>query len=376
MFVTCTVGLEDLLMQELADLGIPDLKKGYGGVFAPQEMRFVYIANYSSRFATRVLWPLLRFRCTDKEALYRAARKIPWPKIFKLHQTFAIDANVSHPKLRNSLFASLVVKDAICDIFREHCGERPSVATYSPDVRLHLFIHNELAVLSIDSSGDPLYKRGYRQGLPSAPIQESLAGALLALAGYQPDKVFCDPFCGSGTFLIEAAMKATHTPPGFLRTSWGFMHFPQFSKQKWLEVKEEADKKRIPLEKGKIFGSDKDPKAIEMSRAHVKTLGWEGQIELEARDVRSYFPKTKPEFVMCNPPYGKRLAASDEIYKAYRHFLATRCAPSMKAFILSPEIDLSKKTGTTAVIEHTFAHGGLKVNLFSLTLDKSLSIPN
>ena len=330
LFASCARGLEPLLVQELEELGISSCREGFCGVFTPRKMSSVYLINYCSRLATRVLWPLAQFRCADKEALYRGAGEIDWQQFLTPSQTFAIDANVSHPTLRHSLFAAQIVKDALCDQLRERFGQRPSVRIAAPDVQLNLFVQGERATISLDTSGEALYKRGYRTETTPAPIQETLAAAILRQVHYGASDVFCDPFCGSGTFLIEAALMKTNTPPGFLRKQWGFSHLPEHVKAQWEQCKQAADAKRVPLEKGWICGADKDRKTIECCRVHLKNAGFEGEIETVAREVSRYVPPHSPTLVVTNPPYGKRLEVS-AVYADLAKFLC----PESRLYLLT-----------------------------------------
>jgi putative N6-adenine-specific DNA methylase len=357
LFVTCASGFEPLLIEELGQLGIRTRRKGFRGVYVDQEMEAVYLINYRSRLATRVLWPLAQFACPDREALYEAAKKIDWQIFLDLEKTFAIDANVSHPKLRNSLFAALVVKDAICDNLRESLGGRPSIDIKNPDLQLNLFIHQGKATLSLDTSGIPLYKRGWRSSTADAPLQETLAAAILHLAQYTEHDTLCDPFCGSGTFLIEAAMVATQTPAGFFRKSWGFVNLPQFSVDAWLKVKQAADRNRKPLVKGKIFGADRDPKAVAICKSHLKTTGFD--IDVACKEIRSYQPPHAPTVIVTNPPYGKRLEASLSAYRDLGAFARG------KSFILAPDNHLMQATRLRVKNTFDLSNGGLPVTLFS-----------
>jgi putative N6-adenine-specific DNA methylase len=367
LFVTCPQGFEPLLTNELVGLGISNIRHGFRGVYVPLEMENVYKINYASRLATRVLWPLAHFPCRDREDLYAQAKKIRWNNFLTAKKTFSIDANVHHPALRNSLFAALVVKDAICDQLRERSGERPSIDLKNPDIQLNLFINQGFATISFDTSGAPLYKRGYREYTAIAPLQESIAAAILILGNYSTDEIFCDPFCGSGTILIEAAMQATHTPAGFFRNQWGFFQAPLFSETAWQEVKRAFDDKRIYLEKGKIIGSDKDIQAAEMTRAHIKACGFAEQIEVSHKDIRSYFPTLKPTLIVTNPPYGKRLKANEEIYRMLGTFIKERCAPAVKAYALCPTEGLIRETDLKVQDSFPITSGGLDVSLFSLS---------
>jgi putative N6-adenine-specific DNA methylase len=360
LFITCPWGLETLLLQELEELGLQG-RKGSAGVYLPKEMRSVYLVNYSSRIATRVLWPMARFRCPNSEELYRAVREIDWSELLTVDKTFAIDANVSHPNIKNSLYASLVVKDAICDRMRDSFGERPSVNVSEPDVQLNLFIQNGVASLSFDTSGPPLYKRGWREQTGEAPLQESLAATILSLAGYRGEGILCDPFCGSGTFLVEAAMIASKTPPGYFRQKWGFLYHPRYSQEEWEKVKEEANAKRVALSKVQFLGADKDPQAIASCQHHFDKLGYPNAVFLERRGIASYLPPTPPKMIVTNPPYGKRLHTSAEHFKALG-----KLANNTPTFLLAPNSSFAKATGKMIQKETPLKNGGLEISLFQI----------
>jgi putative N6-adenine-specific DNA methylase len=367
IFITCATSLEHLLFEELKQLGIPHLRKGYRGVFAPKKMEYIYKVNYCSRLATRVLWPLLQFPCPNRDALYSHAKKISWGQFLKLNQTFSIDANVSsHPNLKHSLFAALVVKDALCDVFREKCGERPNVDNKLPDVQFNLFIHKGIATISFDTSGDPLHKRGYKEGNTIAPLQESLAAAILLKAGYHKDEVLCDPFCGSGTFLIEAAMMATHTPAGFFRKKWGFFHLPDFSEEEWAAIKKEADLKKIPLEKGKIFGADKDGQSLNICAENLASTGFDEDIDLKKQDISLFQPKQTPTLLVTNPPYGKRLQSFVSTYQLLGDFLRKKQNAGIKSFILAPGKSSIQAIGLPTRSVLSLSNGGLDVDLYGI----------
>lgn len=366
LFVTCPGECEVLLMQELQEMGITVLRKGFRGAYVAKTMENVYKINYLSRIATRVLWPLAKFKCRDKEDLYNGTASVDWSSFLTLEKTFAIDSNVSHPNLRNSLFASLIMKDAICDTLRDKWGQRPNINVASPDVQFNLFIQGGIATLSFDTSNTPLYKRGYRQESTVAPLQENIAAAILMQSGYTSEEILCDPFCGSGTFLIEAAMKATQTPAGFFRKSWGFFHMPEYVQEDWQSFKNTADAQKIPLAKGKIFGIDVDSFSIEICNSHLKATGFQDAIELIKKGIATYTPAIAPTYIISNPPYGKRLEVSSGTFRALGHFLKARCAPQFKAFILHTDHQMVKATGLPIRNTTPLRNGGLSVNLFSL----------
>ncbi len=366
LFITTTPFLQPMLVKELQEMGVPHIRQGLAGVFVPREMRWVYKINYCSRFATRVLWPFAQFPCHSREDLYHGAYRISWPDLFSVDETFAIDANVTSDTLRHSLFAAQVMKDAICDRFRKECQNRPSVQVDNPDMQFNLFIHNGLATISFDTSGAPLFKRGWRKQTVEAPLQESVAAALVDLAQFSPDEILCDPFCGSGTLLIEAAFMLTHTPAGYQREAWGFFKHPDFSEKEWAAVKAEADQAIIPLPKGKIFGADKDPRAVELCLHNLQNAGFADAISVICKDIRSYFPTTSPTLILSNPPFGKRLKSSSELFQALGHFLKTRCTNSSRASILCPDEALIKSAELPITGRVPVTAGGLNLFLFHL----------
>ncbi len=361
IFVTCPGSIELLLLDELKEMGIEG-KKSLRGVFVPKTPENVYMINYNSRLATRVLWPLVTFRCRHKDDLYNFAKKIDWHLYIQAGKTFAIDSNVSHPNLRNSLFAAFIVKDAICDQFREKTGERPSIDVANPDVQLNLFINNEQAILSLDTSGDPLFKRGYRQATGPAPIQESIAAAILRQVNYTSSDILIDPFCGSGTFLIEAALIATQTPPGFFRKKWGFVNMPEFSEETWKATKSALDSKRIPLTPDTIFGYDKDRITLQSCLQNIRMTQF--PITCEVCEIQRLSPKKLPTLLIGNPPYGKRLETSKEPYLGFGQLL--KACPKARSALLSPDEYLIKATGLPFRKAASFYNGGLDVGLFTL----------
>lgn len=372
LFITCSQGLEELLCHELAQFGYTDSRPGYRGVYLNvPAFDAIYRINYCSRIASRVLLPLKRFKCYDADSLYREASSINWSRFFLKKETFAIDANVTHRKLKNSLFAAQVVKDAICDQLREKTGARPNIDTANPDIQLNLFMHEEKAVLSFDTSGVPLHKRGYRQESVEAPLQESLAAALLLLANYDGSETLCDPCCGSGTILIEAALIASKTPPGYLRKKWGFFHLPDFSNAKWLTVKNEVDQSRGSLKKGLIFGSDVSKNAVRVAQVNVRAAGFHDKIEISQSDFRDYSPPTPPNIVMSNPPHGLRLQETEVLrgfYRALGEFMKQKSAKPGRGFIFTGNLELTKEVGLNAKRRHVINNSGIDSRLLEFDL--------
>ena len=372
LFVTCAAALVPLLKEELIEMGVTSLEIGYRGIFIKEwDWSTIYRINYASRLASRVLLPLKRFRCLDRRSLYRQAMEIEWSRYLKGNVTFAIDANVQHRELRNSLFAAQVVKDAICDYMRREEGRRPNVQVQNPDVQINLFIHQQHAVISLDTSGEPLHKRGYRQESVEAPLQETLAAAILRLADYQKENILLDPCCGSGTFLIEAALMATNTPPGYLRKQWGFMRHPDFDQREWLKARNEMDQSRSSLAYGHLFGMDRSQLAVRATKINLKAAGFAQQVDVQLADFRDYTPSVLPNLVIANPPHGRRLEEEEQLKPLYRelgNFLKQQTQKPAKGFVFTSSLELSKEVGLSAKKRHVLDNGGLESRLLEYDL--------
>lgn len=372
LFASCSTALEPLLLEELKQLGIESLRLGYRGVYIENwDWKTIYTINYCSRIASRLLLPLTRFKCFDSKSLYKGVGYVNWSLFIPEGATFAIDANVSHRELRNSLFAAQIVKDAICDQLREKTGRRPSINVQDPDVQLNLYIQNNMALLSFDTSGTPLYKRGYRQESVEAPLQENLAAAILTIAKYQADTILFDPCCGSGTFLIEAALMASRTAPGYLRRKWGFMRHPQFNQIEWLQVKNEWDKKRIPLQSKKIFGIDINKEAVRVAKINLKAAGFLQNIEISQSDFRDYQPSIEPSLIVTNPPYGKRMEEEERLiplYRALGNFMKHKGAKPSKGFIFTGNLELTKEIGLASSRRYVLNNGGIESRLLEFDI--------
>lgn len=363
LFVVCAQSLEEILAQELYELGYQDVEVGYRGVYVEASEEAIYEINYCSRIAGRVLLPLLNFRCQTKEQLYESAKKIPWEKYIPFGKTIAIDSNVSHPQLRNSLFASQLLKDAICDRLKELRGERPSVDLKEPDIQLNLFIQHQRGIISFDTSGIPLFKRGYRQESVEAPIQESLAAALLYLLNYQGDEILYDPCCGSGTILIEAALMASRTAPGYLRQQWPFKYLPFYDHQKWLAVKARADDRRIPLQPNKFFGTEINKNAVRICKTNLRAAGFHQSIDIQQYDFREFEPTIKPNLILTNPPHGMRLNEVESLKPLYRGFgdwMKRKAEKPARGGIFTSSMELAKEVGLSAKRRHVIMNSGVE----------------
>lgn len=355
--------MEPLLEAELRDLGYSS-RIGYRGVYLEvDQFSDIYRINYLSRIGGRVLLPLVNFKCRNQKDLYNAALEIDWLHYLPRGKTFAIDANVNHKELRNSLYAAQVVKDAICDQYRDKTGARPSVDTKNPDMQLNLFVNRDQAILSFDMSGAPLHKRGYRLEAVEAPLQESLAAVLVRLSGYTGEEILYDPCCGSGTLLIEAAMFASRTPAGFYRKEWGFMNHPDYNQAEWEAIKKEADSHRRELQPGKIFGTDISRNAVRISRMNIKAAGLAPVIEIGFNDFREYVPSVAPNFLITNPPHGLRLGEEESLkplYRALGDFMKQKMAKPGRGFVFTGSFPLSKEIGLAPKQRHVIENSGVE----------------
>jgi len=338
--------MEELCQQELIELGAKNTRVAYRGIYFEADLLTIYRINYTSRMISRVLAPLKAFHCRNADSIMKLAKQIKWDKMFSLDQTFAITSTVSKSTINNSLYASQVLKDGIADYFRAKFGKRPNVETVNPDVRFNLFIERDNAVLSLDTSGESLHKRGYRLLAGDAPMQETLAAAIVRLSKWDGEKPLLDCMCGSGTILCEALMHYCRIPAQKLRKKFGFLHLPDFSKSDWEKLKEELDSKIRPLPRGIINGSDKSQITVNIAKENLARLPYSDSVNLSAHPFQ-HIKNFENGVLITNPPYGIRLGKRDEVenlYKELGDFLKTKCKGT-SAFIYTGEPSLRKYIG-------------------------------
>lgn len=318
-FATCARGLETVLSGELADLGAAQIAPGRGGVAFAGDRALLYRANLWLRTAVRVLCPILEAPVTSPEELYEVVRSVDWAQYLTPEHTLAVDCNVRDSHITHSHYAALKTKDAICDQFVEQVGKRPSVDVEMPLVGLNLHIYRDQMVLSLDSSGESLHKRGYRPILTRAPLNEALAAALIQLTGWKGDTAFCDPLCGSGTLPIEAAWIATRRPPGLTRRRFGFQGWMDFDVRLWTELRDEARRGVRNQLTSPIMGSDVRGDAIAFSRKNARAAGVGHLLDFVVRDLADFKPpEGPPGTILCNPPYGERIGEEEELGGLYQ----------------------------------------------------------
>ncbi len=338
--------MEELCEQELLELGATNTKTAYRGVYFKADKPALYRINYTSRLLSRVLAPLITFHCHNTNVLIKTAEKIRWEEIFSVDKTFAITGSVAKSQITNSLYASQVLKDGIADYFRAKGGKRPNVETVNPDVRFNLHIEKDTAVISLDTSGESLHKRGYRLLAGEAPMQETLAAAIIRLSKWDGDNPLWDCMCGSGTILCEAIMHYCRIPAQKLRKNFGFFYLPDFDIKIWEGVKENCDKKIRFLPKELITGSDKSQRIIEVAKSNLSRLPFGDAVELSCHPFQ-HVKKFENGTLITNPPYGIRLGEIEEVkalYKELGDFLKTKCNGT-SAFIYTGNPELRKSIG-------------------------------
>ena len=315
LFVTCPRGLEAPLSQELEQIKCQDIRAVDGGVACKGGMEQVYRINLHSRTASRVLLRLTKSGYRNEQDIYKAAKNIRWTDWFDLEQTFKVKVEGKRAQVKSLDFVGLKIKDAVCDVFRDACGARPSVGKIRPDIRIHAFIDERDIQIFIDTSGEALFKRGYRQDTGEAPMRENLAAGLLLLAGYDGTQPFQDPFCGSGTIVIEAAWIATRRAPGLMRR-FGFEKLKNFDAALWKKLQHEAETQIRPAP-ASISGSDNDRHMIRAAVANAQAAEVDTFIRFEVKDAQDTRPNGEGGILISNPPYGVRLAEVQALQALY-----------------------------------------------------------
>jgi len=350
-FATCARGLEPVLADELRQLDAKDVEPGRGGVSFLGDLALVYRANLYLRTAIRVLQPILEAEVHSPEELYDVVHDFDWTRYLTPDHTIAVDSNVRDSAITHSKYAALRVKDGICDFFRERGGRRPSVDVEKPMVGFNLHIHADRMVLSLDSSGDSLHKRGYRPIQTRAPMNEALAAGLLLMTGWKGDTPLVDPLCGSGTLCIEGAWIALNRPPALTRKWFGFMGWMNHDRALWTRVRNQARdavKKTLPIP---ILGSDIRCDAVNFANSNARSAGIGHLVKIERYDVADFFPPTGPPGVLiCNPPYGERLGEDEDLRPLYRTLgeVFARC-DGWRCFVFTGNSSLAKQIGMKPV---------------------------
>ncbi len=356
MVAKTMVSLEEVLADELREMGAENVAVLNRAVEFEGDMRLLYRANYSCRTALAILKPFAEFDANDDQELYDQVYKIRWEKILDCDCTFMIDSTTSGEVFTHSYYAALKTKDAIVDRFRRNFGKRPSIDTEQPDYKFNLHIRDNHITLLMNASGDSLHKRGYRQGVGIAPINEVLAAGLLKLAGWDKalqakpaDLNFYDPMCGSGTMLIEAAMMANSIPAQYYRgNKFGFMRWKEFNLGEWKSVKNEEDRKIGSLDfEGEIWGNDIDEQVIQQCEKNLEYTKLHHDVMLHIGDFADQEPPEGKTLIVTNPPYGERIKVEDlnAMYEKLGDTFKQRYGGDCDVWLITSDFEAMKHIG-------------------------------
>ena len=361
------LGLEGVLADELRALGAQDVTEGNRVVSFTGDKETLYRANFTCRTAVRVLKPFLKLRSTSADDLYEQLKSFDWEQLMTVKTTFAIDATVYSEDFNNSRFVTYRVKDAIADFFNEKYGKRPSIRLTNPDIRFDVHISGRDVTLSLDSSGEPLFKRGWRVAQTDAPINEALAAGIILLSGWKGETDLVDPMCGSGTFLIEAALIAANIAPGVYRDSYAFQQWPDYDADLFDDIYNDDSGEREFTHK--IYGSDIEGKAIAIARANVKNAGLNKYIELERRDINDIQEVPAGGTLISNPPYGERLNVED-IESLYRDmgYKFKHTFQGYNVWLICYNEELYFKVGLKPSVRYKLNNGGLDCELLQYVI--------
>ncbi|HUH58723.1 MAG TPA: class I SAM-dependent RNA methyltransferase [Candidimonas sp.] len=369
VFTPCPQGLEDALVAEMQALGFDDAQPGRAGCHFHTDWTGILRANLYSRLATRVLVQVAHGPAYHEDDILDLALRTPWERWFGAEQTLRVDTSAIRSPMQSLQFCNLRAKDGICDRLREREGERPDIDTVRPDARVHLFLDETTATLYLDTSGESLFKRGWRLDKGEAPLRENLAAGLLALSGWNPAEALIDPFCGSGTILIEAAWIALGVPAGISRP-FGFERLRNHNAHHWYDLKDEARSRIATRLDSPIVGYDLDPEAIEAAQRNMDRAGLAPDcIRFNIGDARLVSPPAETGWLVTNPPYGERLPDEDDsgLWRAWSQNLKQNYS-GWSINIISSDMDLPKRLRLKPLRRFPVYNGSLDCRLFSFEM--------
>ncbi|HET7401029.1 MAG TPA: THUMP domain-containing protein [Usitatibacter sp.] len=364
-FAPCPRGLAPALAEELTGLGALEVKAAEAGVGFTGPFDLVYATNLHSRIASRILWRVARFAYATEDDIYRNAREVRWRDWFTAERTFKVETNAHRSPVKSLDFVTLRVKDAIADHFRDAFGKRPSVASRDPDLRVHAFLDAKECTLYLDTTGEPLFKRGRRDHVGEAPLKKNLAAGILRLAGWRPGVPLLDPMCGAGTFLSEAAEIWLERAPGRSR-DFAFRNLVRFDPAAWERARSRAAAQEKPLERLPIHGSDLYGRSLDNARMNLRDAGLEEAVSLKQVNLLELSPPAASGMIVTNPPYGVRLGEKEELAAFYPKLgdaLKQRFA-GWTAYILSGDPDLAKLIRLHASRKTVLFNGALECRLY------------
>ena len=368
-FATCPRGLEALLANEIKAAGAKDIKPTDGGIGFAGELDVCYAANLHSRIATRILMQVGRGNYTTEDDLYQAAYKLNWPNWFDVKHDFMVKVTGVKCPLKSLEFATLRIKDAVCDKFRQVVDSRPYIDTKTPAVRIHAYLTANSYVYYVDTSGDALYQRGNRKASIEAPLRENLAAGILQLSGWQAGQPLLDPMCGSGTFLLEAAMIALNIAPG-LNRGFGFEKLKNFESDTWKKIKNVALKNVKPTTFQKLYGSDSDLRAVRVAKQNLSEAGLLEAVQLSQVNIIEVIPPADNGVLVANPPYGVRIGEDEELALLYPKMgeVLKRKFAGWNTYFLTNDLRLPKLMRLTPSKRTPLFNGPLECRLFEIKM--------
>jgi putative N6-adenine-specific DNA methylase len=361
--------MEDYAAAELKEFGVKEIRPVYRGVWFKTDLEHVYRINYRSKLITRVLAPLITFDCHSTNYLYQVAKRIPWELLLSANDTFAIFSTVSNSKISHTRYASQILKDAVVDYFRDKFAERPDVDRDDPKVWINLHINKNKAKISIDTSGGSLHKRGYRKKSVDAPMQETLAAAIIRLSDWNGKTNLYDPMCGSGTLLCEAAIHYSRIAANYKRMRFGFENLPDFNKDAWDSIRLQSKKLIREIPHNLISGSDVSAKAVDASQENLREIPNGEVIQVTQKDFRE-LENLENSTIICNPPYGIRMGDLEKLkilYKDFGDFLKQKCKGST-AYIYCGNRELIKFIGLKPKSKTPLMNGNLEGRLLRIEI--------
>ena len=367
MIAKTFMGLEDILAQELTELGANNVQKGCRVVTFTGDKALMYKANFALRTAVRVLKPIKHFTVTSADEVYNAVKDIKWEEYIGEGKTFTVDSVVYSDTFSNSRFVTYKVKDAIVDYFREKTGKRPSISIADPDIRLNIHISGTEGTLSLDSSGESLHRRGYRQETVEAPLNEVLAAGMIMMTGWKGETDFIDPMCGSGTLPIEAALIARNIAPGVFRKEYAFEKWADFDADLFDEIYNDDSHEREFT--NHVYGYDIDMKAINLATVNVKAAGLSNDITISQQDFKDFKGHENKAVIVTNPPYGERISTPN-LMDTYR-MIGERLKHAFKegdAWILSYKEECFQQIGLKPSVKIPLYNGSLECEFRKYTL--------
>ncbi|BAS58651.1 RNA methylase [Leptolyngbya boryana NIES-2135] len=369
-FATVARGLESLAAQELEQLGAKTIEPGFCGVSFTGDRDLLYRVNLWARLPFRILMKLHEFPCQDSEDLYRGVQSIDWSLYLTPDMTLAVKATGKNQQLNHTHFTALQVKNAIVDQQQDRFSDRSNVELQSPDVQVTVHIDRDLCTVSLDSSGESLHRRGYRPAVGAAPLKESLAAALIQLSGWQPEQMFYDPLCGSGTLPLEASLKALNVAPGLFRERFGFETWLDADLNLLDELIKAAEASQRESLPAPIWGSDRNPEVIEQAIVNATNCGVSNHVYFSTIELEDVAAPADSGVLFCNPPYGERLGRDSDLgafYKRLGNVLKQRFK-GWTAFVLSGNKELAQSIGLRSSQRFAVYNGALPCQLMKYEL--------